>query len=160
MYISDCHDYSPEPSDTLKEFIAKGRKEQIKRVIEELVEDEFANLQDYGDEYISQVAARRAEQFLERVLKGDDDAAMSLLGDRHDGSRYRQTACELGKPWAHLIHGRLFEAGGLALRRQVVEANVDLIQNERIKDLESIVEGLMQQVRGLESDLERCRERL
>lgn len=160
MHISDVHDYSPEPTSVVEEFISKGRKEQIKSVVEQLVEDEFDRLQQYGDEYISQVAADRAERFLERVLKGDDDAAMALLGDKHGGSRYRQMGCDNGKPWANLIHGRLFESGGIELRRQIVEAHAELLRNERIADLESVVEGLTQQVRELAADLERCSDRL
>lgn len=160
MHISDVHEYSPDPTEVAKEFIDKGRKEQIKSVVEQLVEDEFDRLEEYADEYISQVAAHRAERFLERVLKGDDDAAMELLGDKRGGSRYRQMGYDDGKPWARLIHGRLFESGGVALRRQIVEAHAELLRNERIADLESVVEGLTQQVRELSVDLERCRERL
>lgn len=160
MHISDVHEYSPEPTAVVEGFIAKGRKEQIKSVIEQLVEDEFDRLQEYGDEYISQVAADRAERFLERVLQGDDDAAMALLGDKRGGSRYRQMGCDHGKPWANLIHGRLFETGGVGLRRAIVEAHAELLRNERIADLESVVDGLTQQVRELTAELERCRERL
>jgi hypothetical protein len=160
MHISDVHEYSPGPTTVVEEFIAKGRKEQIKSAVEQLVEDEFERLREYGDEYISQVAAIRAERFLERVLNGDDDAAMALLGDKHGGSRYRQDGCNHGKPWANLINGRLFESGGVALRRRIVEAHAELLRNERIADLESVVAGLTQQVRELIADLERCRERL
>jgi len=158
MHISDVHDYTPEPTKVVEEFIAKGRQDQIKSVLEELVNDEFDRLQEYGDEYISQIAAHRAERFLERVLAGDDDAAMSLLGDKSGISRYKKVGAD-GKPWASIIRGKLFEAGGIALRRQIVEAHADLLRNERIADLESVVEGLMAQVRELDVQLELCRKR-
>ena len=160
MHITDVHDYCPEPTEAVKEFIAQGRKDKIKSVIEDLVEDEFERLEEYADEYISQTAASRAEKFLERVLKGEEDAAMALLGDKHGGDRYRQLGYDAGKPWASLIHGTLFETGGIRLRRAIVEANADLLRNERIADLESIVDGLTQQVRELTAQLEACRERL
>ena len=159
MHISDVHDYTPEPTKVVEEFIAKERQEQIKSVIEELVDDEFLRLEDFGDEYISQTAAHRAERFLERVLAGDDDAAMALLGDKSGSSRYMLNGPDKGKPWANIIHGRLFESGGIALRRQIVEAHADLLKNERIADLESVVEGLTAQVREAEVQLELCRKR-
>jgi hypothetical protein len=159
MHISDAHDYGhdPEAEKVAHDFIAEGRRKQIKGVLEQLVDDEFERLEQYADEFISQKAAYRAEKFLERVLKGDNDAAMALLGDKHGNSRYTYAD---GKPWAQLIHGRLFEAGGVELRRKIVEAHTDLIRNERIADLESVVDGLTQQVKKLASELEQCRMRL
>ncbi len=158
MHISDVHDYSPEPSKAAEEFIAEGRKKQIKGVIEELVNDEFDRLEEYANEFISQTAAARAEKFLERVLKGDEDAAMALLGDKHGGDRYRTLGYNAGKPWASLIHGRVFETDGIDLRKRVVEAHPELLKSERIKDLESVVDGLTQQIRQIELDLERSRQ--
>ena len=161
MHISEVHDYSPEPTEVAKEFIEAGRKKQIKSVIEELVDDEFDRLEMYANEFISQTAADRAERFLEKVLKGDEDAAMALLGDKSGSSRYRTLGATLGgKPWADLIHGRLFETGAITLRRELVEAHADLIRNERIADLESVVDGLTQQVKSLTHELEETRRRL
>lgn len=160
MHISDVNDCSPEPIPAAEEFIAKGRKKQIKSVIEELVNDEFDRLGEYADTYLSGEAADRAERFLERVLEGDDDAAMALLGSASGGDRHKILGCDEGEPWASLIHGRLFETGGIKLRRQIVEAHPELLKSERIADLESIVEGLSNQVRNLERDLAECRDRL
>ena len=159
MHISDVHDYTPEPTEVAKDFLSQGRHKQLKSIVEELINDEFERLQEYADEYISQTAASRAERFLERVLQGDNDAAMALLGDKSNGSRYRLVGCEQGQPWASLIHGTLFETGGIRLRRQIVEAHADLIRNERIADLESIIDGLSQQVRTLTAELDQCRDR-
>lgn len=157
MHISDVHDYNPEPAKVAEDFIAEGRRKQIKGVIEQLVDDEFERLEEYANEFISQTAAARAEKFLERVLRGDDDAAMALLGDRNGGSRYHAFSSNAGKPWAELIHGKVFETGGIALRRLIVEAHADLLRNERIADLESVVAGLTQQVQKVTAELERCR---
>ena len=41
----------------------------------------------------------------------------------------------------------------MKLRRDVVEAHVDLFRVERNRDLESTVEGLSQQIRSLEKQL-------
>ena len=159
MHISDLHDYSGEKhEEKAQEFLSKGRKAGIKKEVEQLVNTEFDRLEEYASEYLSDIAARRAESFLERVLEGDDDAAMALLGDNH-GGRYRSCGYDSGKPWARLIHGNLFLSGGMELRRRIVEANVELLRNERIADLESIVDGLTQQVREVSAELERCREK-
>ncbi len=160
MYISDVHNYNQEPAEVAKEFIHKNRRKHIKSEIEQLVDEEFDRLEEYSDKFLSQIAANRAEKFLEQVLKGDDDAAMALLGNKLGGDRYRISGCDEGKPWASLIHGRLFETGGIALRKAIVESHPELLQNERILDLESIVDGLSAQIRQLEKERDRLQERL
>ncbi len=156
MHISDLHDYglNDEHSDATQPFLKKGQREAVKREVEQIIDSEFDRLQEFANDYISNVAAGRAEQFMERVLKGDKDAAMALLGDKTGGSRVRNCGCETGKPWASLIHGSLFETNGIKLRRLVAEANADLLSSERIADLDSIVEGLSQQIRGLQKQLD------
>jgi hypothetical protein len=160
MHISDVHDYSPPRTQIAQEVFSEARVKQVKGFIDSLIDDEYERLREYADESISQTAAARAERFLEKVLAGDEDAAMALIGDKHGGSRRRIFGSDEGKPWASLIHGRLFETGGIALRRSIVEAHPELLRNQRIADLESVVEGLTLQVRELTRDLENCRERL
>jgi len=158
MHIPEMHDYDGAPHEPkVQEFLSEGRRKGMKREIEQIFDDVYYTMEEYAGEYISTLAACRAEKFLEKVLSGDDDAAMALLGDNNGGDRYRITGYDAGKPWAHLIHGRLFESGGMALRSKVVEAHRDLLVTERIKDLESQVEGLSLQVRQIESDLQRQR---
>jgi F0F1-type ATP synthase delta subunit len=160
MYISEVHDYSTaERDEKTQEFLTAGRKDAVKRVVSEIVDDEFNRLEEYADDFISDTAAKRAEAFLERVLKGDEDAAKSLLGATNS-SRYRELGHDKGEPWARLIHGNLFTGDSIELRAKIVEAHAGLIRNERIKDLESIVDGLTQQIRKLEGELEATRERL
>ena len=159
MHISDVHDYSSNEPKEVREFLDQNRKEGIKGEVNQIIDAEFDRLGEYAAEYLSQTAADRAERFLERVLRGDADAAMSLLGDHHGGSRYRTDGYDKDKPWASLIHGRLFETNVLQLRREIVEAHRDLLESERNKDLQSIVDGLTAQVRELEADLHRCRDR-
>jgi len=160
MYIPDLNDYSPPSMEVAEKFLSENRRKGIVSEIEQIVSEEFDRLTEYADEHISGVAASRAGKFLTRVLNGDSDAAMSLFGDTMDGSRYRMSGSDASKPWAHLIHGTLFETDGIILRRKIVEAHAELLQNERIKDLESVVAGLSQQVRELTRDLYMCRDRL
>ena len=158
MYIPDVHEYGKE-YDIAKQFLTEADQKKLKDEIGEIVEDALDRFVD-GDEvnrYISEIAARRAEALLEKVLRGDENAAMVLLGDRSGGSRYRGAGYDAGKPWASLIHGHLFETDPIQLRRQIVEAHADLLRSERIKDLESIVEGLMAQVQQQDAEIIRLR---
>ena len=160
MHISDVHDYCGEAKHAAatEPFLEQNRAKGIKREIEQLVDDEFERLQEYANTYISDVAAGRAERFLEKVLSGEKDAAMALLSSRGGGDRYQDYGPVPGKPWAELIHGRLFETNGIELRRKIVEANADLIVSERIADLESIVSGLTAQVQKLQYKLQQTED--
>ena len=158
MYIPDVHEYGEE-HDIAKQFLTEEDQKKFRDEIGEIVEAELDRFV-YGDvvnRYISDLAAQRAEAFLAKVLHGKENAAMVLLGDRSGGSRYRDGGYDAGKPWASLIHGRLFETDQIQLRRQIVEAHADLLRSERIKDLESIVDGLTQQVRQQDAEIARLR---
>ena len=160
MYIPQLHDYSAtDTHETVTEpFFKKDRLKRIEDEIQQIIRNEHEVFQEYANQYISDLAAGRAEEFIERVLKGDDEAARVLFVSESD--RYRGSGRDAGEPWASLIHGSVFETDGIQLRRKIVEAHADLIQGERIKDLESIVSGLSKQIKGLESELESTRERL
>lgn len=160
MHISDVHDYSDDEQacEQAKEFIEKNRKDKIKREIECLIDDEFDRLEEYASNFISEKAAERAERFLSRVLNGDEEAAMALLGSANNIDRVRLSGIDAGKPWASIYRGRdIFETDGIKLRRKIVEAHADILRNERIADLESIVEGLTQQIVELNAKLDLAR---
>lgn len=158
-YIPAVHDVTDEAcTEKATELIPDRNRQKIRDEIADLVELEFDRLESDADYFLTQTAARRAEAFLEKVLEGDDDAAKELLGGKND--RYRDSGYKKGEPWCSLIHGRLFETGGIALRRQIVEANADLIRNERIADLESIVDGLTQQIQKAEREIATLQSRL
>jgi hypothetical protein len=152
MHIQDLREDDIVSEKVAQEFLSQGRKKEITSAIESIISDEFYNLEEYASSHISDVAKTRAEAFLKRVLQGDKDAAAALFG-AGDEHRYRQLGYDKGKPWANLIHGSLFETEQMKLRRDLVEAHVDLLRDERIRDLESTVEGLTQQIRSLEKQL-------
>jgi hypothetical protein len=159
MHIPQLNGYDTEPHQAaVKSFIQKNRKEFILREIQELVNDELCSLEDNAAYHLACVASNRAEEFYERLLSGDAEAAIQLFGG--DKDRYKQLGCDAGEPWAHLIHGRLFQTRAMEMRQKIVEAHADLIRNERIKDLESIVDGLQRQIISTQAELERTRERL
>ena len=138
-----------------EEFLSEGRKKEITSAIESIIEDEFYRLEEYASEHLNDVARRRAEGFLKTVLEGDHDAASELFG-AGSSSRYREIGWDAGKPWASIIHGSLFQSSQMKLREKLVAAHPDLLRNERIADLESIVDGLTRQIKSLESDLNRA----
>lgn len=158
-YIPELQDYSPAPAEAVKSFLSEDRRKSIKDEVERIVDDEFDRLEEHANDHISQVAAGRATAYVTAILEGDDNAAMRLLGSPNNGDRYRLFGLDEGKPWASVIGGNVFETSGITLRRKIVEAHADLLSNERIKDLESIVEGLTIQIRKQESEIESLRER-
>jgi len=158
MHISAVHDYDTTPHDAAaKKFLDQRRRDGIRKEIEQILSEEYDKLEEDASEHITRCAASRAEAFLERVLKGDKDAALALINPW--GDRYRASGCDTGEPWAHLIHGRLFQTNTMELREQIVKTHQELFESERIKDLESIVDGLTRQVRELEKSLDECRRR-
>jgi len=158
MHIPEMHDYASAPhAEVAKAYLSQGRKKSIQTEIEEILSEEYDRLEAYATDHISEVAAMRAEAYIEALLNGNNDAANKLFDGQTD--RHKSSGYDEGSPWARLIHGRIFETDGIKLRRKIVEAHTDLLKSERIKDLESIVEGLTKQVRETESELEALRVR-
>jgi len=160
MFINEVHGTEAGEEKEAEKFLGEGRRKAITREIEQIVSDEFDRLEEYAGSFISDVAASRAEKFLEKVLSGDEDAAMWLLGDESGYSRYRANGLDNGKPWASLIHGRLSETNMIKLRREIVDAHAELLVSERIADLDSIVAGLEDQIRKQDAEISNLRDRL
>lgn len=163
MHISDVHDYScaqvEEMEQKAKEYLTPEHEKLLSNAFYEVIDAEYNRLEENAAEFLENCAASRAETFLKRVLDGDEKAAMALLGDERGGDRHKQYGYDAGEPWAKMIHGNLFETSGIEMRRQIVEAHPDLIISERIKDLESIVEGLKLQIKKQDQEIERLRDR-
>ncbi len=158
-YVPDLHEYSDDAAEVeAAQVMDEGRRKALKGEVEQIIDGEFDRLAEYAGHFLSETAADRATRFLERVLAGDEDAITSLLGDNY-GSRYHAIGYEKGTPWAQVIHGKIFETTAITLRRQIVEANAELLRNARIKDLESVVDGLQRQIGTLTAELERQRDR-
>lgn len=99
-------------------------------------------------ESVSRVAAERAKGFLEKVLAGDAEAAANLFG--LTGFTGRRKPAE-----PPVIHGKIFEAEPIKLRRQLVEAHADLLRDARIEDLENLLDGARKQIARLQADEDR-----
>jgi len=146
MYISELHDYSQDDSETCKKFLTEQRREAIKKEVSQIIDDEYDKLVEHCGSLITEHAATRATSYIEALLRGDKDAAKKLLGG-NDSDRYRTGGSDGGQPWASMIHGELFETYQIRMRRMIVEAYPEIITDARIKDLESVVEGLQLQIK-------------
>lgn len=162
MHIPDLHDYQMSDTETqeakAKEFLTPEHKKLVAESIYYVMDEQYNKLEDYAAEFLENCASSRAESFFKKVLSGDKDAALALFGDRLDSDRFKQLGIDSGEPWVHLIRGSIFETDGIKMRRQLVEAHPDIITSERIKDLESIVEGLKQQIKKQDKEIERLRQ--
>jgi hypothetical protein len=152
-YIKDLHDYNMDEPEEVKEFFGVNAIDRLKDIVNELIDNEQSRLVEYATDVISEAAAYRAKRFLEKVLKGDENAFQELLSG--DSSRYRSKGVDVDKtePWASVIHGSIYLTSGMKIREAIVDAHADRLKDERIKDLESIVEGLRKQIVHLENQL-------
>jgi len=99
-----------------------------------------------------------AGRVVEEILEGREDQMRRYLG--LDGYTGRATDGPNNRVAHPVIHGELFETGAIALRKKIAQAHADLIQNERIVDLEDQVESLVTQVRSKDAEIEALRDRL
>lgn len=159
-YISSIHypkddhgKYIDEPTvaEAVKVQLTDGHRKALVDAISSLMEDEFERLREYAEDNLVSIAARRAENFLERVLEGDESAMKALINDSR-GTRVREGD---GRPWASVINGKIFMTSAMKLRKQIVNAHTDLIRTAYIADMESINEGLHKQIAEMQRRYER-----
>lgn len=152
LYDTDCRDdFKEVASRTINEHHKKG----LVHALNDIIEEEYQRLEENAEEHLSDVARGRAERFLRKVLEGDQNAAMQLLGSPDDTDRYQTWGNKEGEPWSCMIHGNLHVTDGIKLREAIVNAFPDLLRSERVKDLESIVDGLTRQIGDLKKEIQR-----
>lgn len=104
-----------------------------------------------------------AGRVVEEILEGREDQMRRYL--KLDGYTGRHEENPTYGPKkkvseAHpVIHGDLFEGNCVSIRRKMAQAHADLIQNERITDLEDQVASLVAQVAEKNIEIERLRDR-
>ena len=152
MYIKEMSDdpigEDKEVDTIAKKFPWETRLSQLKKEVVEIVDLEYSALEEYAGEFIRNSAIARATRYVKMLLSGDTDAVRALFDK--DSDRYRGIGYDKGDPWASVIHGSIFETDAISLLRKIVETHADIITDSRIKDLESIVEGLRKQIVKLE----------
>lgn len=112
--------------------------------IEWWLKDEFAEIMSG---YVEDMAKRAVES----MLDGNEEMFRRYL----HCEKHSFTGRDRGHP---VIHGKLFEASCIELRRKLCEAYPELLKTERILDLEAQVAGLVDEVNKRETDNERLRE--
>ena len=136
-----------EARDKPIEAFIKANEEPLKKQLEGCLDEVFRRyqqwLEDEGPFALAQESVYRAKNLLKAVLEGDEDAAKALF--QTDASR--EEWAEAGEPWAKVIHGKLHLPESQQLRRLLVEKHADLLRDERIRDLESQLDGVMRQLR-------------
>lgn len=157
MHISDLHDQDTESlEETTDAFFSERLEKELHDKMYDILHEQFEDMKENAASNLNSEVARRVESFVERLLKGDESAAGHLFFG--DSSRYVSTGHDKGRPWAKLIHNSLFLTSEMELRRQIVELHKDLFESERIKDLESIVDGLTIQLKEKEKEIQRLYE--
>lgn len=135
---------SNEEQDELVDVFTKSKREGFKKLLDNWFSDAFDQhynwLEDNSPFNLSQEASSRSVKFIERILSGDLKAAESLFS-AGDESRYNDS-----EPWSRVIWGKLHETDAITMRRKLVEAYPELLQTERILDLESQVKSLHSQI--------------
>lgn len=123
-------------------------KENLKKKFNDLIYtiDDYVTYEakDYVVSNLSDHVVRMAEQAIDAILNGDEELLRRCLSAEQNSYNGREHSHEV-------IRGKLFEYGGVELRKKIVDAYPELLKNERILDLESQVKALVNQVNLLEA---------
>ena len=116
-------------------------------------------LDDIWESIQYQVIDNMAETLQDLVLRMSSSVVTEMLEGREDQMiRYLHLDQYTGRDRDHcVIRGTLFEPGPIELRKKIAKAHADLISNERIKDLESQVTSLVEEISKRDAELDRQR---
>lgn len=140
--------------------------DRFKKAKANLMDDIWQEM-EYGvidrmSEAIEGFVRSMAGRVIEEIIAGREDQMRRYL--KLDGYNGRS---DHGSPYISekkpedvhpVIHGDLFENHCIETRRKMAQAHADLIQNERIKDLEDQVASLVAQVRDRDRKIARLQE--
>lgn len=151
--------------DYLMELPQQERFKKVKaNFLDDLWQDMEYGVIDRMSETIEGFVSGMAGKVVEEILEGREDQMRRYLGldgytGRHEESPTYGRKKDVSE--AHpVIHGNLFETGAIALRKKMAQAHADLIQNERITDLEDQVASLVSQVAKKDMEIEGLRNRV
>lgn len=157
--------FEQEITKGLTEDAIERLQKDLRKVTDSFEDDFMWNLKDNLAHNLTAHVADMAARAVEQMLAGNDDQMRRYLScDKRgeDGQYIGWTGRSdgYGNPSHSVIHGKLFEQGALALRKQVAEANDALIRDERIRDLEDQVKSLVEQVNKANAEKEEMWQRL
>lgn len=133
------HTLKEKLKGALEDALSSISLEKFKRKIN----DAYADI-EYDIDY--ELKERMQYNLSYYVVDMTEKAINSILDGNEEALR-RYLSCALtsysGRDNTKIINGSLFEHGGMALRKKIVDAYPDLLKNERILDLESQVSHLV-----------------
>jgi hypothetical protein len=133
-------------------------------MLDAIWEDIEYSVIDRMSETIAGFVRNMANRVVEEILEGREGQMKRYLKldgyiGRHEENPAFGPKRDISE--AHpVIHGSLHENSCIAIRRKMAQAHADLIQNERIKDLEDQVASLVAQVNKKDAKIEALRERI
>lgn len=135
----------------LNKVLEEGLSENTKKTVIKRLEDILCYIEDDIQYDMIERSRYNLSSF---VVKMAENAVNSILEGNEKRLKYYLSCNEYnytGRDRDHsVIHGTLFESGPFELRKKIVEAYPELLKNERIKDLESQVSSLVNQLNALE----------
>lgn len=145
--------------DKLRELFDSALPEDVQKKLTKKAQDLAYDFRDSVEWWIKDELSEQLSGYVQDMT---DRAIESMLAGNEEMFR-RYLKCEKGG-WngrdgeQHVIHGRLFEANSVELRRKLSEAFPDLLKNERVLDLEAQVAGLVVEVNKREAEIERLQQ--
>lgn len=147
-------------TDEAIKAIKKAADDIVQRIqddVEWRVKDEMAGELSW---YVADMASRAVTALLDgnwQMMRRYLNCEQGGWNGRSDGASFAPKHAERQHP---VIHGNLFEAECIALRRKIAEAHRDLLASERILDLEDQVKSLVAQVAKLDREKKELFKRL
>jgi len=164
--------FEEEISKGLTEKAIEGLQKDLRKVADSFEDDFMWNLKDNLAHNLTAYVADMAARAVEQMLAGNDDQMRRYLScdkrgpdGQYIGWTGRSDVQGIGRAREDhelhpVIHGKLFEQGAVALRKQIASANEALIRDERIRDLEDQVKSLVAQVNKVEAEKEEMWQRM
>ncbi len=154
-------------TETLEAGVSEDTIKHATKLADEIAErikdDVLYGLKDSLAANLAHYVEEMAAKTVESLLEGNEGMMCRYLKCEQGGWNGRSDGYHWGnrKPsgWHPVIHGKLFEQGCVALRKQIVEAHRDLLVNQRILDLEDQVKSLVVQVNEANEAKEKMWER-
>lgn len=157
--------------DSLTAVLEAGLSENALKTIKKSADEITARIQDDIEwnlktelaaqlsDYVADMASRAVTELLGgnwKLMRRYLHCEQGGWNARSDGANFAPKDIERQHP---VIHGELFEAECITLRRKIAEAHRDLLASERILDLEDQVKSLVAQVNKLEREKEEMYQR-
>ncbi len=126
---------------------ARKQLEKLASELQDRIEDSLR--EDLADN-LAALVYHCTERAIEELLAGDEEQFKRYLNADPGGYTGR------GREYL-VMHGQLYEARCMEIRRKLVDAYPEILKDERIKDLEDQVGSLVKQVTKLQAENERLR---